>query len=194
MNHRWLVSVLPLLVAGCGYNTIQSLDEQAQAAKQNVEVQLQRRADLIPNLVNTVKGYAAHESKIFTEVAEARSRLINATRGTSSPSEIDAANDQLTGALGRLLAISEAYPQLKADQQFTRLQDELSGTENRVAVSRNDYNETVRQYNTYIRRFPTSLTAKATGAKEREYFRASAASEAVPQVDFSAPAGTTPPR
>jgi LemA protein len=192
MNHRWLVSVLPLLVAGCGYNTIQSLDEQAQAAKQNVEVQLQRRADLIPNLVNTVKGYAAHESKIFTEVAEARSRLINATRGTSSPSEIDAANDQLTGALGRLLAISEAYPQLKADQQFTRLQDELSGTENRVAVSRNDYNETVRQYNTYIRRFPTSLTARATGAKEREYFRASAASQEVPQVDFSAPAGATP--
>ena len=194
MKHRWLVSVLPLLAAGCGYNTIQTLDEQAQAAKQNVEVQLQRRADLIPNLVNTVKGYAAHETKIFTEVAEARSRLINATRGGSSPSEIDAANDQLTGALGRLLAISEAYPQLKADQQFTRLQDELSGTENRVAVSRNDYNETVRQYNTYIRRFPTSLTAKVTGAKEREYFRASAASQEVPQVDFSAPAGATPPR
>jgi LemA protein len=192
MKHRWLVSVLPLLVAGCGYNQIQTLDEQAQAAKQNVEVQLQRRADLIPNLVNTVKGYAAHESKIFTEVAEARSRLINATRGGSTPSEIDAANDQLTGALGRLLAISEAYPQLKADQQFTRLQDELSGTENRVAVSRNDYNDTVRQYNTYIRRFPTSLTAKVTGAKEREYFRASAASQEAPQVDFSAPAGTAP--
>jgi LemA protein len=194
MKRRWLVSVLSLLAVGCGYNTIQTLDEQAQAAKQNVEVQLQRRADLIPNLVNTVKGYAAHESKIFTEVAEARSRLINATRGGSSPSEIDAANDQLTGALGRLLAISEAYPQLKADQQFIRLQDELSGTENRVAVSRNDYNETVRQYNTYIRRFPTSLTAKVTGAKEREYFRASAASQEVPQVDFTAPAGAATPR
>jgi LemA protein len=194
MKRRWLVSVLSLLAVGCGYNRIQTLDEQAQAAKQNVEVQLQRRADLIPNLVNTVKGYAAHESKIFTEVAEARSRLINATRGGSSPPEIDAANDQLTGALGRLLAISEAYPQLKADQQFIRLQDELSGTENRVAVSRNDYNETVRQYNTYIRRFPTSLTAKVTGAKEREYFRASAASQEVPQVDFTAPAGAAPPR
>src|SRR4051812_42587038 len=137
MNGRRLIASLSLLLVGCGYNTIQTLDEQAQAAKQNVEVQLQRRADLIPNLVNTVKGYAAHETNIFTQVAEARSRLINATQGRSSPAEIDAANDQLTGALGRLLAISEAYPQLKADQQFIRLQDELSGTENRVAVSRN---------------------------------------------------------
>jgi LemA protein len=191
MTRRWLSASLTLLLVGCGYNTIQTLDEQAQAAKQNVEVQLQRRADLIPNLVNTVKGYAAHETNIFTQVAEARSRLINATQGRSSPAEIDAANDQLTGALGRLLAISEAYPQLKADQQFMRLQDELSGTENRVAVARNDYNETVRQYNTYIRRFPTALTAKVTGAKEREYFRASAGSQTAPQVDFSNP-GTAP--
>jgi LemA protein len=187
MNLRRLLVVVPLFAGACGYNTIQTLDEQAQAAKQNVEVQLQRRADLIPNLVNTVKGYAAHEEQIFTAVADARSRLINATQGNKSPGEIDAANDQLTGALGRLLAISEAYPQLKADAQFMRLQDELSGTENRVSVARNDYNETVKQYNTYIRTFPTALTAKVTGAKEREYFRASAASQEAPKVDFSAP-------
>jgi LemA protein len=188
MHRRW-VPLLLAVVTGCGYNTIQTYDERAAAAKQNVEVQLQRRADLIPNLVETVKGYAAQETQIFTAVAEARSRLLNATRGDASPTELDAANAQLTGALGRLLAISEAYPQLKSDQNFIRLQDELAGTENRIATSRNDYNDAVREYNTYIRRFPTVLTAKATGAKEREYFQATAESQTPPRVDFSQPAG-----
>ncbi len=143
MNHRFLVLLAPLALAGCGYNRIQTLDETASSAKQQIEVQLQRRADLVPNLVNTVKGYAAHEEGVFTAVAEARSKLAGAVR-SGDPAQQVAADAQLTGALGRLLAISEAYPQLKADQQFLRLQDELSGTENRIAVSRSDYNAAVR--------------------------------------------------
>ncbi|MGH7665213.1 MAG: LemA family protein [Gemmatimonadaceae bacterium] len=184
MKTRWLAVLVPFIAAGCGYNTIQTLDEQAQAAKQNIEVQLQRRADLVPNLVATVKGYAAQEEEIFTRVAEARAGLIGAVRG-GAPAEMAAANDQLTGALGRLLAISESYPQLKSDQNFLRLQDELTGTENRIAVSRSDYNQAVRQYNTYIRKFPAVLTAKVVGADEREYFEVDPASREVPEVDFS---------
>jgi LemA protein len=182
-------SVLPLLlvlgVSGCGYNTIQTLDERAAAAKQQIQVQLQRRADLVPNLVNTVKGYAAHEEAVFTSVAEARAGLAGAvSRG--DPAEMAQANEQMTGALGRLLVIAEAYPQLKADQSFLRLQDELTGTENRIAVARTDYNETARQYNTYIRNFPATITARMTGAKPREYFEVTnPASLEVPPVDFS---------
>lgn len=183
---RPFLALLLLSTAGCGYNTIQSLDEQSEAAKQNIEVQLQRRADLVPNLVATVQGYAQHEEEIFTRVAEARAGLLNAVQG-GEPETMAAANQQLTGALGRLLAIAEAYPQLKADQTFLRLQDELAGTENRIAVSRADYNQTVRQYNTYIRRFPTTLTARAIGAREREYFEAAPGATEAPRVDFTRP-------
>lgn len=189
MTRRFLALLAPLALAGCGYNRIQTLDEQASSSKQQIEVQLQRRADLVPNLVATVKGYAAHEEGVFTEVANARAALSGAVR-SGDPARQVAADAQLTGALGRLLAISEAYPQLKADQQFLRLQDELSGTENRIAVSRSDYNAAVRDYNTYIRGFPQVLTAKVTGAGARPYYEAAPGSETAPSVDFSKKQGT----
>jgi LemA protein len=190
-----VLAIAPLLVTvgGCGYNQIQQYDENAQQAKQQISVQLQRRADLVPNLVNTVKGYAQHEDAVFTQVAQARAGLAGAIQ-TGDPGQMATANNQLTGALGRLLAISEAYPQLKADQGFLRLQDELTGTENRIATSRNDYNQAVQSYNTYIRTFPQALTAKVTGAKPRTYFEAAAGTAAPPVVDFGtkAPAATSP--
>ena len=182
-----LALIVPLAISGCGYNRIQTLDETASSAKQQIEVQLQRRADLVPNLVNTVKGYAAHEEGIFTQVAEARAKLSGAVR-SGDPAQQVAADAQLTGALGRLLAIAEAYPNLKADQQFLRLQDELSGTENRIAVSRSDYNAAVRDYNTYIRGFPQTITARVTGAKARPYYDAPPGADTAPAVDFSKPA------
>jgi len=189
----WLFPLL-LVLGGCGYNQIQKYDETAQQAKQQISVQLQRRADLVPNLVNTVKGYAQHEEAVFTQVAQARTGLAGAIQ-TGDPQQMAAANGQLTGALGRLLAIAEAYPQLKADQGFLRLQDELTGTENRIATSRNDYNEAVLAYNSYIRTFPQAITAKVTGAKPRTYFEAGAGTEAPPTVDFGTrptPAATAP--
>ncbi len=193
MKRRFLFALLPLALAGCGYNKIQQYDEQVNNTQHQIEVYLQRRADLIPNLVETVKGYAQHEQEVFTRVAEARAGLAGAI-GTHDPAQMAAANTQLTGALGRLLAISEAYPQLKADQGFLRLQDELSGTENRIATARNDYNQSVQTYNSYIRTFPQALTAKVTGAKARTYFEAAAGTQAPPKVDFgtSAPKATTP--
>jgi LemA protein len=187
MKRLYLAILAPLALSGCGYNRIQTLDETASSAKQNIEVQMQRRADLVPNLVNTVKGYAAHEEGVFTAVAEARAKLAGAVK-SGDPAQQVAADAQLTGALGRLLAISEAYPQLKADQQFLRLQDELSGTENRIAVSRSDYNAAVRDYNTYIRGFPQVITAKVTGAKQRPYYDAPPGADTAPTVDFSKPA------
>ena len=184
MRLRQLVPLLPLALAACGYNTIQRYDEQAAQAKQQIDVQLQRRADLVPNLVATVRGYAAHEEQIFTEVARARTTLLAANAG-GNPGEQAAANAQLTGALGRLLAIVENYPQLRADQTFIRLQDELAGTENRIAVARQDYNSAVNIYNAYIRQFPQVITAKATGAGPREYFQAPGEARAAPTVDFT---------
>ena len=187
MKRRSLVLLVPVVLSGCGYNRIQTLDEQAAQAKQQIEVQLQRRADLVPNLVNTVKGYAQHEEAVFTQVATARAGLAGAIR-TGDPQQQAAADAQLTGALGRLLAISEAYPQLKADQTFLKLQDELSGTENRIAVSRSDYNAAVNAYNSYIRVFPQKITASLTGAKPRAYYDAPPGAETAPTVDFSKPA------
>jgi LemA protein len=187
MKRRWLVAGLAVLVSGCGYNTIQRLDEQASSAQSQIEVQLQRRADLIPNLVNTVKGYAAHEEEVFNTVAEARSRLLNSVK-SGDPEQMANADQGMTTALGRLLAISENYPNLKADENFLRLQDELTGTENRIAVARSDYNDAVKSYNAYIRQFPQVLTAKVTGAKERKYFQATESATQVPTVDFSKPA------
>jgi LemA protein len=188
------VLALPLALVGCGYNRIQSMDEQANASRQQISVQLQRRADLIPNLVATVKGYAQHEDEIFTKVAEARSALLGAVQ-SGDPQQMAAANAQTTSALGRLLAISENYPQLKADQSFLRLQDELTGTENRIAVSRSDYNQTAQAYNAYIRQFPQVLTAKVIGAKPKPYFETlTPDARTAPTVDFSKqPAAPAPP-
>src|SRR5260370_23522481 len=137
MKRRIVLALAPLVLASCGYNRIQQYDENAQQAKQQISVQLQRRADLVPNLVNTVKGYAQHEEAVFTQVAQARAGLAGAIQ-TGDPQQMATANGQLTGALGRLLAIAEAYPQLKADQGFLRLHDELAGTEDRIATSGND--------------------------------------------------------
>jgi LemA protein len=193
MNRRWLALLLPLTLVGCGYNTIQSLDEQANAAQGQIEVQLQRRADLVPSLVATVKGLANQELAVFGEVARARSGLLGAVQ-SKDPEQMANASATFNGALGRLLAVSEAYPQLKSDQGFLKLQDELAGTENRVAVARTDYNSAVQQYNAYIRRFPAALTAKMTGAKERKYFTAtSPEARQAPKVDFGTPGAPATP-
>ncbi len=199
MKRRIVIALAPFLIglSGCGYNQIQQKDEQAAQAKQQISVQLQRRADLVPNLVNTVKGYAQHEEAVFTQVAQARGALTGAIQG-GDPAQMAAANAQLTGALGRLIAVAEAYPQLKADQTFLRLQDELAGTENRIATARGDYNQAVQDYNAYIRTFPQAITAKVTGAKPRTYYEAAPGSETAPTVDFgtnktTAPATTNTP-
>ena len=196
MMRRMVLALAPMVLGlgGCGYNQIQQKDEQAAQSKQQISVQLQRRADLVPNLVNTVKGYAQHEEAVFTQVAQARAGLAGAIQ-TGDPAQMATANAQLTGALGRLIAIAEAYPQLKADQSFLRLQDELAGTENRIATSRNDYNEAVKEYNAYIRQFPQALTAKVTGAKPRTYYEAAPGAETAPTVDFGTrpTSGTTTP-
>ena len=186
ISKLYLAAVIPLALTGCGYNTIQRHDEQAAQARQQIDVQLQRRADLVPNLVATVRGYAQQEETIFIEVARARSGLLNAIR-SGGAAEAAAANAELTGALGRLLVTVENYPQLKSDQNFLRLQDELAGTENRIAVARTDYNAAVNQYNAYIRTLPQKLTAMVTGAKPREYFNAPEGTETPPTVDFSRP-------
>ena len=189
---RWLVLALLLPLGACGYNRIQTLDEQAASAQGQIEVQLQRRADLIPNLVNTVKGYAQHEEEVFTKVAEARAGLLGAIQ-TKDPEQMANANATMSGALSRLIVVAEAYPQLKADQSFLRLQDELTGTENRIATARNDYTQAVNAYNAYIRQFPAVMTAKVTGAKPRKYFAATnAAQGGPPPVDFSKPPAKTP--
>ena len=186
MKRRSLILLaLPMLMAGCGYNSIQSMDERAAAAQKQISVQLQRRADLVPNLVNTVKGFAAQEAEVYETVAKARAGLMGAVTG-GNVTEMANANQTMTGALGRLLAISENYPQLKSDQSFLRLQDELTGTENRIAVARTDYNQAVQDYNAYIRKFPAVMTAKVTGAKPRDYFDVTnPAAREVPTVDFS---------
>ncbi len=192
MKRRWLVLLLPMLSA-CGYNTIQSLDERASSAQGQIEVQLQRRADLIPNLVETVKGFAKQELAVFGEVARARGGLLGAVQ-SKDPEQMANASATFNGALGRLLAVSEAYPQLKSDQGFLKLQDELAGTENRVAVARTDYNGAVQEYNTFIRKFPAVLTAKMTGAKERKYFTATnAGAREAPSVNFGTPAAPAAP-
>ncbi len=191
MNRRWLVVSLAALTSACGYNRIQSLDERAEAYRGQIEVQLQRRADLIPNLVNTVKGYAAHEEAVFTNVANARAGLLTAVQ-SGDAEQMATANATMTGALGRLLAVVENYPQLKADQTFLRLQDELAGTENRIAVARNDYTASVNEYNAYIRQFPQVLTAKVTGAKPKKYFAAAPGSTQAPTVDFTKTPAPTP--
>src|SRR3981081_1108515 len=162
-------------------NTLVSKNEAVKAAWSQVDIVLQRRADLIPNLVETVKGIAKQEQTVFGDIAKARSQLLSA----GTPSEKIAANQQLDGALGRLLAIVENYPQLKSNENFLRLQDELAGTENRIAVERKRYNDSLQDYNTYIGLFPNSFWAGMAGFKRNDaYFAASEGSGTVPQVDF----------
>ena len=163
------------------YNALVQRSEGVAGAWSQVENVLQRRADLIPNLVETVKGYAAHEREVFTEVANARARLLAAR----TPAEAEAADGQLQSALGRLLAISERYPELKANQNFIRLQDELAGTENRIAVERMRYNETVQSYNILTRRFPSNIVAGMFGfGKKDAYFEAAEGAKEAPKVEF----------
>jgi len=187
MKRAWMiigVLILAALVMGGScvgrYNSFATADEQIDGAWAQVENVLQRRGDLIPNLVATVQGFAAQEREIFTEVANARSRLA----GAASPAEAAAANAGLTGALGRLLAIAENYPQLRSNENFIRLQDELAGTENRIAVERRRYNEAVRDYNTRIVQFPNNMFAGLFGFESREYFEADESAQEVPTVQF----------
>ena len=182
-RHSTLVLTIALVAfgaSGCGYNTLIAEEEGVDAAWGEVENQLQRRNDLVPNLVNTVKGFAAQEKDVLMGVTEARSRVA----GAGTPSEkIEAAN-QLSGALSRLLVVVERYPDLKSNQNFIRLQDELAGTENRLAVSRTRYNEAVRGFNTTAKRFPTNLVAGIFGFDARPYFEAPDAAKAAPNVEF----------
>lgn len=181
---RYLAVLVPILTTGCGYNRLQELDEQVNSSQAQIQTQLQRRADLIENLVQTVKGVAAQESTIFIGVAEARARLSGAA-SSGSLQDMAEANAAMAAPLARLLAVVEAYPDLKSSTNFTMLQDQLEGTENRIAVARNDYNTSVEQFNAMIRRFPTNLTAKLFGlGKPREYFQASDGAEQVPRVQF----------
>ncbi|MEO5568217.1 MAG: LemA family protein [Gemmatimonadaceae bacterium] len=196
MNRRIFALLLLAapLMTGCGYNKIQSLTQEVDAAQGNIQTQLQRRADLIGNLVNTVKGYAAHEEAVFTQVTAARASVGSAVK-SGDATQMANADAAMTGAISRLLVVAEAYPNLKADAQFMRLQDELAGTENRIATSRTDYNGAVKTYNTTITQFPTVLTAKATGAKPKPYYEATSANaNTAPTVDFSKTAPPTTKR
>src|SRR5213593_3354245 len=175
------MAALPL--TSCSYNKFVGQEEAIKAQWAQVENQLQRRNDLIPNLVETTKGFAQHEEGVYKEIADARSRLLAA----KSPEETIAAANQQTTALGRLLAVVENYPQLKANEQFNRLMDELAGTENRIAVERMRYNQKVEEYNAARRQFPANVTAKMFGFKEYPYFQAPPDAKQVPKVNFSKP-------
>jgi len=165
-------------------NEMVKLKETVDASWSQVDVVLQRRADLIPNLVETVKGIAGQEQKVFGDIAAARAALL----GAKTPADKIAANGQLDGALGRLLAISENYPQLRSNENFLRLQDELAGTENRIAIERRRYNETVQAYNTYIQLFPNNIVASLAGFKRNDaYFKADEGSRTAPKVNFGTP-------
>ena len=164
------------------YNSIVTIEQNVDTQYSNVKVQLQRRADLIPNLVDTVKGYVAHEEKVIQDITSAREKMTNA----GNIKELSEANEQLTAALNSLNVVVENYPDLKANQNFISLQDELSGTENRIATARRDYNEVVREYNTKISRFPTSIVAGIAGKDKKDLFDVTDSSkEDVPTVKFS---------
>jgi LemA protein len=172
-------------------NTLVTKNEAVKASWSQVDIVLQRRADLIPNLVETVKGYAQQEQTVFGDIAKARSALLSA----GNPQQKIAANQQLDGALGRLLAVVENYPQLKSNENFMRLQDELAGTENRIAVERKRYNDTLQDYNTYIQQFPNNIFAGWAGFKPNDaYFAAAEGSRAVPKVNFGTPAPQATPQ
>lgn len=164
-------------------NGLINLREDVEMQQSQIETTLQRRSDLIPNLVETVKGYVAHENEVFTSIAEARTKLAESIN-SGSLSSISEANASLDSALGRLIAIAEDYPELKASEQFIALQDELAGTENRIAVARQYYNEKVRDYNTAVQRFPTSIVASMSGFYPMEYYEADDVAHEVPSVSF----------
>lgn len=179
----WIViALVALLIVGgiTSYNGLVGMNENVNGKWSQIENQLQRRSDLIPNLVNTVKGYAAHEQTAIQSVADARAKLA----GAQGPAAKAEANNELNGALSRLLVVVENYPNLKADKNFRALMDELSGTENRIAVARKDYNDAVQGYNTKIRSFPASLFAGMFGFSSKEYFKAEEGAKQVPQVKF----------
>ena len=194
---NWLLFVMLLLsmsLSGCGYNTLQSTDEQIKASWSEVLNQYQRRADLVPNLVNVVKGYAAHEKEVLTQVTEARARVgsIQATpeliNDEQAFAKFQQAQAQMTSALSRLLLVSENYPQLKADGVFRDLQAQLEGTENRITVARNRYIKAVQEYNVTVRSFPSNLTAMMFGFKTKPNFSVENEKEisTAPKVDFGA--------
>ena len=162
------------------YNKFVNLEEDVDKAYAQVENQLQRRLDLIPNLVNTVKGFASHEKEIISDIADSRAKLA----GAKGPEDQAAANTELSGAISRLLVVVENYPDLKANENFTQLMDELSGTENRIGVARKDYNDIVSNYNRQVKRFPGKIVASIFGYDEKEYFKADAAANEAPEVDF----------
>ncbi len=177
-------------ISGCGYNSLVEQDEKVNQAWAQVENQYQRRADLIPNLVKTVQGYADFEKGVLTEVTELRSRVGQIKLSTDDLSDeekfkqFQEAQDKLSGALSRLLVVAENYPQLKANENFLQLQSQLEGTENRIAVERKKFNEAVQEYNTSVRRFPTLITAKIMGFKEKQYFKSAPGTDKAPDVNF----------
>ncbi|RKY65409.1 MAG: LemA family protein [Candidatus Latescibacterota bacterium] len=174
-----IIAVFLLAFVG-GYNRMVGLDESVKTAWSQVDVQLQRRYDLIPNLVETVKGYAGHEKEVFIRVTEARAKVA----GAQTVEAKIRANNELTSALGRLLVVVERYPDLKANTNFIRLQDELAGTENRIAVARRRYNEAVKEYNQYIRRFPTNFIAGLFNFERAPLYQIPEAAKEVPKVKF----------
>jgi LemA protein len=192
LGRALLILLLPLYLAGCGVNDIPTKDEQVKAAWGEVQNQYQRRADLVPNLVATVQGYAQQEKTVLIDVVKARASAtqvkVDASTITNPEAfqKYQAAQDQLSGVLGRLLAITENYPDLKSNQNFLALQSQLEGTENRIAIARRDYNEAVRQYNTTLRTFPTIIWAKTiySGQKEAQPFAATASAQSAPKVSF----------
>ncbi|MEE1107902.1 LemA family protein [Macrococcoides canis] len=175
-----LVMIIGSMLVG-PYNKLVDLDTEVGKNEAKIDTQLQRRLDLIPNLVETVKGYAKHEEKVFKDVSDARAKLA----GANTMEEKAEANAQVSSALGRLIAIQENYPELKADTQFTGLRDELAGTENRIAVARNDYNDIVTEYNKVVKRFPGSIVAGLFGFEKKEFFKADSAAKDAPNVDFN---------
>jgi LemA protein len=184
-----LMLVCAISLSSCGYNTMVEKDEAVSHAWSNVENQYQRRADLIPNLVNTVKGYAAHEKETLEAVVAARSKATQVTVDAENltPEKLKAyqeAQGEIGGALSRLLAITENYPELKANENFKELQAQLEGTENRISVERRNFNEASRDYNTYIRKFPNNIFSSLFGFEKRPYFEAEAGTEKAPTVEF----------
>ena len=193
-----LLILIAAMLSGCGYNQIQQKDEAVNAAWSQVLNVYKRRADLVPNLVATVKGYASHEERVFTEVTEARSKVGSINVNADDPASLaqfQQAQGELQSAIGRLLVVSENYPQLKADQNFLQLQAQLEGTENRITVERQRYIQAVQDYNTYIRQFPTNLTAKVFGYKPKPNFSVEDEQQIQrpPTVDFGTPAAQPQP-
>ena len=174
------VIIIAVLMFSSAYNGLVSKEEEVEGKLADIAVQLERRADLIPNLVSTVKGYAAHEQSAIDSVAKAREKLVNA----GSAEEMAEADNELTTAVNNLLVIVENYPELKANTNFIQLQDELAGTENRISVARKDYNDAVKDYNKTIKSFPKNILAGMFGFEEKEYFEAKESSNEVPEVSF----------